>query len=95
MDAQHFREKAEVFLRLADGLSLNDLGRLKLMELAEDLRKRARELEAQAALQPQQSESYDAEYQGGEAKWASLTRNVPLVFRLHPDRGSFLIMDWS
>jgi hypothetical protein len=43
-----------VFLRLADGLSLNDLGRLKLMELAEDFRKRAKELEAQAAQQRQQ-----------------------------------------
>ena len=68
MDAQYFREKAEVFQRLADGLSLNDLGRFQLMALAEDLKKRARELEARTTLQPQQSESYEAEYQGGEAK---------------------------
>jgi hypothetical protein len=56
MDAQHFREKAEVLLQLADALSLNNFGRFQLMELAEDLMKRARELEAQATLQPQQSE---------------------------------------
>jgi hypothetical protein len=65
MDAQHFREKADVLLRLADGLSSNNLGRFQLMELAEDL-KRARELEAQATLQPSQSEMYEAEYAGGE-----------------------------
>ena len=51
MDAQHFREKAGVFQRLADGLSLNDPGRFQLMALAEDLRNRARELEAQTTLQ--------------------------------------------
>jgi hypothetical protein len=66
-DAQHFREKADVLLRLADGLSSNNLGRFQLMELAEDLMKRARELEAQATLQPSQSEMYEAEYAGGEA----------------------------
>jgi hypothetical protein len=57
MDAKHFREKADVLLRLADDLSLNNLGRFQLMELAEDLMKRARELEAQATPQPSQSES--------------------------------------
>jgi len=61
MDAQHFREKAEVFLQLADGLSLNDLGRFQLMALAEDLRNRAKELEAQTALRPQQSQSQNVE----------------------------------
>jgi hypothetical protein len=50
MDAQHFREKAEVLLRLADGLSLNNLGRFQLMELAENLKMRAKELEAQTTL---------------------------------------------
>ena len=68
MDPQYFREKAEVFLRLADGLSSNELGRFQLIALAEDLRKRAREQEALATLQQQQSESYEAEYQVGEAK---------------------------
>jgi hypothetical protein len=34
MDAQHFREKAEVLVRLANDLSLNDSGRLKLVEIA-------------------------------------------------------------
>jgi len=61
MDAQHFREKAEVFLRLAGDLSLNDLGRYQLMALAEDLRKRARELEAQTTEQRQQSQSQTVE----------------------------------
>ena len=42
MDAQHFREKADVLLRLADGLSSNNLGQFQMMELAEDLMKRAR-----------------------------------------------------
>jgi hypothetical protein len=56
MDAQHFRERAEVLVRLANDLSLNHSGRFKLMELAEDLRKRARELDAQTTLQPHQSQ---------------------------------------
>jgi hypothetical protein len=51
VDAGYFREKAEVLLRLADGLSLNSLGRFQLMALAEDLGRRARELEAQVTLQ--------------------------------------------
>jgi hypothetical protein len=49
MDAKYFREKAELCLRLADGLSLNNPGRFQLMDLAEDFRERAEELEAQAA----------------------------------------------
>jgi hypothetical protein len=61
MDAQHFREKAEVLLQLADGLSLNNLGRFQLLELAEDLRKRARELDAQARQPRRRSNSDDAE----------------------------------
>jgi hypothetical protein len=48
MDAKAFREKAELCSRLADGLSFNNPSRFKLMELAEDFRKRAKELEAQA-----------------------------------------------
>jgi hypothetical protein len=47
MDAKYFREKAELCLRLADGLSLNNPGRFQLMDLAEDFRERAKELEAQ------------------------------------------------
>jgi hypothetical protein len=47
MDAQHFRERAEVLVRLANDPSLNDSGRLKLIELAGDLKTRAKELEAQ------------------------------------------------
>jgi hypothetical protein len=57
MDARYFREKAEVLFRLADGLSLNNLGRFQLMALAEDLGRRAKELEAQVTLQQQQFDS--------------------------------------
>ena len=51
MDAKYFREKAE--LVLADGLSLNNPGRFQLMDLAEDFRERAKELEMAAAQQRQ------------------------------------------
>jgi hypothetical protein len=51
MDAKYFREKAELCLRLADGLLLNNPGRFELMDLAEDFRQRAKELEAEAAQQ--------------------------------------------
>ena len=47
MDAKYFREKGELCLRLADGLSLNNPGRFQLMDLADDFLKRAKELEAQ------------------------------------------------
>jgi hypothetical protein len=53
MDAKYFREKAELCLRLADGLSLNNPGRFQLMDLAEDFRERAKELEAKEAEQRQ------------------------------------------
>jgi hypothetical protein len=49
MNPNEFREKAELCSRLADGLSLNNPSRFKLMELAEDFRERAEELEAQTA----------------------------------------------
>jgi hypothetical protein len=49
MDAKDYRKKAELCLRLADGLSLNNPGRVHLMQLAENFRKRAKELEAQNA----------------------------------------------
>ena len=47
VDAKYFREKAELCLRLADGLSLNNPGRFQLMDLADDFLERAKELEAQ------------------------------------------------
>jgi hypothetical protein len=47
MDGKYFREKAELCLRLADGLSLNNPGRFQLMDLADDFLERAKELEAQ------------------------------------------------
>ena len=55
MEAKYFREKAELCLRLADGLSLNNPSRFQLMDLAEDFRERAKELEAQEAEQNRQS----------------------------------------
>jgi hypothetical protein len=61
MDAKYCREKAELCLRLADGLSLNSPGRFQLMDLAEDFKERAKQLEAQEAEQQQQSKSQKAE----------------------------------
>jgi hypothetical protein len=46
-DAKYFREKAELCLRLADGLRLNNPGRFQLMDLADNFLERAKELEAQ------------------------------------------------
>ena len=46
MDAKYIREKAELCLRLAEGLSLNNPGRFQLMDLAEDFLKKTKELEA-------------------------------------------------
>jgi hypothetical protein len=45
MDEAHFREKAAMCLRLAQGLSPNNPGRFQLLELAKDFHWRARELE--------------------------------------------------
>jgi hypothetical protein len=47
-------------LRLADGLSLNNPGRFQLMDLAEDFRERAKELERLEAEQRQESKSHKA-----------------------------------
>jgi hypothetical protein len=60
MDAKYLREKAEMCLRLADGLSLNNPSRFQLMRMAEDFRQRAKELEAQTAQQRQQSDLHEA-----------------------------------
>jgi hypothetical protein len=61
VDAKDCRTKADLCLRLADGLSLNNPARLRLIELAEDFRKRAKELEVQAAQPGPQSKSDNAE----------------------------------
>jgi hypothetical protein len=61
MDAKYFREKAELCLRLADGLSLNNPSRIRLLELAEAFRNRATDLEAQAVPSGEQSKSGEAE----------------------------------
>ena len=61
MDAKDFRKKAELCLRLADGLSLNNPGRIQLMALADDFSKRAKELEAQTAQQRQQPKSREVD----------------------------------
>jgi hypothetical protein len=60
MDAKYLREKAEICLRLADGLSLNNPSRFQFMRMAEDFRQRAKELEAQTAQQRQQSDLHEA-----------------------------------
>jgi hypothetical protein len=57
MDVKYLQEKAALCERLANGLSSNNPGRLQLMDLAEDFRKRARELEAQAPRERQQCKS--------------------------------------
>ena len=46
MDARYFRDKAEICLRLAKGLSWNNPARGELMELADEFRRQADELEA-------------------------------------------------
>jgi len=60
MDAKYLREKAEMCLRLADGLSLNNPSRFQFMRMAEDFKQRAKELEAQTAQQRQQSDLHEA-----------------------------------
>jgi hypothetical protein len=60
MHAKYLREQAEMCLRLADGLSLNNPSRFQLMRMAEDFRQRAKELEAQTAQQRQQSDLHEA-----------------------------------
>jgi hypothetical protein len=53
MDSKYCREEAELCLRLADGLPLNDPGKFQLMDLAEDFKKRAKHLEGQEEEQRQ------------------------------------------
>ena len=48
MDASYFRDKAETCQRLARGLSWNNPARNELMHLAEEFRRQANELEANA-----------------------------------------------
>jgi len=53
MDAKYFREKAQVCLRLAEGLSPNNPGRIQLMEMGQDFQRRAADLEANPGPEPQ------------------------------------------
>ena len=46
MDATYFRDKAEVCLRLAKGLSWNNPARGELMELAAEFRRQADEIDS-------------------------------------------------
>jgi hypothetical protein len=46
LDAAYFRDKTKTCLRLANGLSWNNPARGKLMELAEDFERQAKQLEA-------------------------------------------------
>ena len=52
MDAEFFRQKADLCMRLADGLSLNNPGRFQLMDMAEELQRRVAEVQAQNSEQP-------------------------------------------
>jgi hypothetical protein len=47
MDAKYFRDRAETCLRLAKELKWNNPGRFHLMDKAENLQRRAANLEAQ------------------------------------------------
>jgi hypothetical protein len=53
LDAAYFRDKAETCLRLAHGLSWNNPAREKLMELAEDFERQAKQLDEAAENAPQ------------------------------------------
>jgi hypothetical protein len=56
MDAKYLREKAGICARLANGLSLNNPGRFQLMNMAEELQRRAAEFEVRTAQQLEYSE---------------------------------------
>ena len=68
MDAKYLRQQSELCLRLADGLSLNNPSRFELMRLAEDFRKRAKELETKTAQQRQQSQSNERENRAKQSR---------------------------
>ena len=68
MDAKYLRQQSELCLRLADGLSLNNPSRFELMRLAEDFRKRAKELETKTAQQQQQSQSNERENRAKQSR---------------------------
>jgi len=68
MDAKYLRQQSELCLRLADGLSLNNPSRFELMRLAEDFRKRAKELETKTAQQRQQSQSNESENRAKQSR---------------------------
>ena len=68
MDAKYLRQRSELCLRLADGLSLNNPSRFELMRLAEDFRKRAKELETKTAQQRQQSQSNERENRAKQSR---------------------------
>ena len=68
MDAKYLRQRSELCLRLADGLSLNNPSRFELMRLAEDFRKRAKELETKTAQQRQESQSNERENRARQSR---------------------------
>ena len=68
MDAKYLRQQSELCLRLADGLSLNNPSRFELMRLAEDFRKRAKELETKTAQQQQQFQSNKRENRAKQSR---------------------------
>ena len=68
MDAKYLRQQSELCSRLADGLSLNNPSRFELMRMAEDFKKRAKELETKNAQQQQQSQSNEAENRAKQSR---------------------------
>ena len=55
MDSKYFRDRAETCLRLAKELRWNNPGRFHLMDIAENLQRRAVNLEAQEQRAPLQT----------------------------------------
>jgi hypothetical protein len=52
VDAAYFREKVQICLRLATGLSWNNPARYQLLLLAEDFQKREKRLEEMQSAEP-------------------------------------------
>lgn len=61
MHAKRLRDKAALWLRLANSLSVNNPARTILLDMAANFERRAKELEAQRPVQQQQQPQPDDE----------------------------------
>jgi hypothetical protein len=61
MDAKYFREKPAVCAQLATGLPSNNSGRFSLLDIADEFRRLAADLEAQASQDQQQQQDRKGE----------------------------------